>query len=129
MLIKCKECGHEISDKASVCPNCGYPVEQLKETHIAAKKPKTQILKTIWNESHLKRDSESVQALKIGKMTRKIEKIQTSHVLHLLLSVITAGIWIPVWLLIAISNGMERSTGERALKKYVEQQAKYKGGA
>ena len=26
-LIKCKECGREISDKASVCPHCGCPVE------------------------------------------------------------------------------------------------------
>lgn len=26
-LIKCKECGHEISDKASACPNCGCPME------------------------------------------------------------------------------------------------------
>ena len=24
-LIKCKECGHEISDEALVCPNCGKP--------------------------------------------------------------------------------------------------------
>lgn len=27
MLIKCVECGKEISDKASVCPHCGCPVE------------------------------------------------------------------------------------------------------
>lgn len=26
-LIKCKECGHEMSDKASVCPHCGCPIE------------------------------------------------------------------------------------------------------
>ena len=25
-LIKCKECGKEISDAASVCPHCGAPV-------------------------------------------------------------------------------------------------------
>lgn len=25
-LIKCPECGKEISDKASACPNCGYPI-------------------------------------------------------------------------------------------------------
>ncbi len=25
-LTKCIECGKEISDKASVCPNCGCPV-------------------------------------------------------------------------------------------------------
>ena len=28
-LIKCKECGHMISDKASACPNCGCPVERI----------------------------------------------------------------------------------------------------
>lgn len=27
-LIKCKECGHMISEKALVCPKCGYPVEK-----------------------------------------------------------------------------------------------------
>lgn len=26
-MIKCKECGKSISDKASTCPNCGCPVE------------------------------------------------------------------------------------------------------
>lgn len=25
-LIKCPECGKEISDKAPTCPNCGYPI-------------------------------------------------------------------------------------------------------
>ena len=25
-LIKCKECGKEISDQAQTCPNCGYPI-------------------------------------------------------------------------------------------------------
>ncbi len=24
-LIKCSECGHDVSDKASACPNCGFP--------------------------------------------------------------------------------------------------------
>ena len=26
-LLKCKECGKEISDKAKTCPNCGCPIE------------------------------------------------------------------------------------------------------
>lgn len=25
-LIKCPECGKEVSDKASACPNCGYRI-------------------------------------------------------------------------------------------------------
>jgi tetratricopeptide (TPR) repeat protein len=27
-LIKCEECGHEISDMAESCPNCGCPIEK-----------------------------------------------------------------------------------------------------
>lgn len=29
-LIKCPECGKEISDKASNCPNCGCPIEKVE---------------------------------------------------------------------------------------------------
>lgn len=29
-LIKCLECSKEISDKATVCINCGCPLESLK---------------------------------------------------------------------------------------------------
>ena len=25
-LMKCPECAREVSDKASVCPQCGYPI-------------------------------------------------------------------------------------------------------
>ncbi len=28
-LIKCSECGHEVSDKASACPNCGCPIDNV----------------------------------------------------------------------------------------------------
>lgn len=30
-LIKCPECGKEISDKAQVCINCGYPLDNLSK--------------------------------------------------------------------------------------------------
>lgn len=30
-LVKCPECGKEISDKASACPNCGCPANIIKE--------------------------------------------------------------------------------------------------
>jgi ribosomal protein L7/L12 len=26
-LIKCPECGHDVSDKAASCPKCGYPIQ------------------------------------------------------------------------------------------------------
>ena len=31
-LIKCPECGKEISDKAKICIGCGYPIELLKRS-------------------------------------------------------------------------------------------------
>lgn len=34
MLIKCLECGREISDKAESCPHCGAPVSIPNETYI-----------------------------------------------------------------------------------------------
>ena len=35
-LIKCPECGKEISDKASACPNCGYPINVSTPTPTTA---------------------------------------------------------------------------------------------
>ena len=32
-LIKCPECGKEISDRAESCPNCAYPIVKLNKTH------------------------------------------------------------------------------------------------
>lgn len=29
-LIKCSECGREISDKAKNCPNCGCPIDKFQ---------------------------------------------------------------------------------------------------
>ena len=32
-LIKCTECGHVVSDKASMCPNCGCPINDEEMPH------------------------------------------------------------------------------------------------
>ena len=29
-LVKCKECGKKVSDKAEVCVDCGYPISRNK---------------------------------------------------------------------------------------------------
>lgn len=28
-LIKCPDCGREVSDKANACPNCGCPLSEM----------------------------------------------------------------------------------------------------
>ena len=38
---------------------------------------------------------------------RPFEKQSASHVLHLLLSIVTFGVWLPVWFLCALSAGFQ----------------------
>ena len=38
MLIKCKECQGQVSDKAPICPHCGIPIG--KRRNYAARRPK-----------------------------------------------------------------------------------------
>ena len=45
------------------------------------------------------------------------DEYKTSHVLHLLISVFTLGIWVPVWIIVALSNSIERKKIDRALGK------------
>lgn len=39
-----------------------------------------------------------------GRLTKHLEK-KPSHVLHLLLTVLTVGLWIPVWAVLSASRG------------------------
>ena len=45
-LIKCPECGNEISDKAQSCPKCGYPLSEQKKDMIEGKSVSSQAKRT-----------------------------------------------------------------------------------
>lgn len=47
-LIKCTECGKEFSDKAGACPNCGCPVDAMKESP----KEKTAFQKLLYGDEN-----------------------------------------------------------------------------
>lgn len=48
-LIKCPECGKEISDKASACPNCGCPLSEMVTSGIVKiKLPRTEQIADGW---------------------------------------------------------------------------------
>lgn len=37
-LIKCSECGSEVSDKAAACPKCGNPINEIEPPREATTK-------------------------------------------------------------------------------------------
>ena len=47
----------------------------------------------------------------------EMRKKDTSHILHLILSIITVGMWIPIWLLCGLSNGIENAKLDRKINK------------
>lgn len=49
--------------------------------------------------------------------TNKLNSQKTNHILHLLLSVVTVGWWVPVWLLVSANNAIERGRTERRITK------------
>ena len=40
----------------------------------------------------------------LNELVKQGNRKKTNHVLHLLLSLVTVGFWIPVWILVAINN-------------------------
>jgi len=50
-----------------------------------------------------------------AKLLAKRQDHKTAHVLHFLMSLVTGGLWLPVWLLIAMSHAIERGRIDRKL--------------
>lgn len=94
-LINCKECNKEVSDKASNCPGCGAPIAVKPEP-----KPGDFIPYT---------DQEVAVLLS--------KKPKTSHLLHLLLSVLTVGFWVIIWIIVAVNNSIECSRIDNRIAK------------
>jgi len=51
----------------------------------------------------------------INREMMRLEKYKTDHILHLLVSVLTIGLWLPAWLAIAIINAHERMKSYKRL--------------
>ena len=47
----------------------------------------------------------------------KREDYRTAHILHLLLCIPTAGLWVFVWMICALSNSIERGKIDRKLAR------------
>lgn len=78
-LIKCTECGKEISDKAKACPNCGCPVE--------AEKPAVQEQSEVKEHKH----DEDMEKESKGKKEKKPSSKKTVIIVGVIISVAIIG--------------------------------------
>ncbi|WP_455757635.1 hypothetical protein [Sulfurimonas sp.] len=84
-IISCPECGSGTSNQAKACPQCGFPLEASANN---SKKSGLSVIEE--------------QAIR--------DKYKTNHILHFLLSIVTAGLWIIVWLLVVQDNNSKRDS-------------------
>ena len=106
-MIKCPECGKEISDRAEVCPGCGYPVKDyLQETK---DKEQREIPEKEWNESEKK-----------VFMLIKNRKFQISAIVLaiLVLAIVMVYKWIHVEVIHDVTWGMSVSQVKQREDKY-----------
>lgn len=47
----------------------------------------------------------------------EMRKHKTSHILHLILTICTAGFWIFIWILCALSNAIENAKIDKQINK------------
>lgn len=47
----------------------------------------------------------------------RLSQYNTNHLLHFIISMFTVGLWVPIWVLISISNANERRKAESTIRK------------
>ena len=68
---------------------------------------------------YLKNEGKNMNEVQLIIEADKLARVKTSHILHLLLSLLTLGWWVPVWILLGLNNVVERIRIERRIKKLV----------
>lgn len=90
-LVKCPECGRDISDKAKTCIHCGYPISRMNEQRTFNEVPEQPFVK------QTKRVEESVEfghqhSTKNTKTKKIVITVAATVAIILLLTGITSGI-------------------------------------
>jgi len=61
----------------------------------------------------------------IDKTNKELENQKVNHILHFLLSIFTAGIWLIVWFFVAANASSNKATLNKELKELYEEKAKF----
>lgn len=89
-LVQCGECGGKVSERAPTCPACGAPRNATRDAlsvvvddHLAA-------------GARLESRTDRAAVLVYGR--------PVSHLLHLVLSLVTLGLWLVVWFFLSLGG-------------------------
>jgi hypothetical protein len=94
-LINCPDCNKQVSSNAPTCPGCGAPIA---------------IATTPKEGDFIPYTDQEVQVM----LSRKKS---TSHLLHLILSICTAGLWVVMWIIVARTNGADNADIDKLIKR------------
>jgi len=62
---------------------------------------------------------------KIRQLEIVANNAKTNHILHLILSIVTGGIWIILWILVSIGNASERKQANNKIQKLIDTNGEY----
>lgn len=96
-LISCPDCNKQVSESAPSCPGCGAPIASAPAISAGG-------------EITIPYTDQEV-AVMLSK------KPKTSHIFHLIMSIITVGTWVIVWVLMIINNNIEDARIDRRIAK------------
>lgn len=51
------------------------------------------------------------------KLVLLAQKPKTSHILHFLMSIVTVGFWVPVWVIVSLINQQKCANIDRKIKR------------
>lgn len=118
-LIKCPECGGDLSDQAGSCPHCGRPMSGISTSTPTL--PPYPTASDARRREALKRglrDAAEAAARAGHKFAIQSEgdydavftvTQPPSHMLHLLLTILLIGLWLLVWLYVVAKGGTVRA--------------------
>ena len=96
-LIKCLDCGREVSSNAPACPGCGSPIASAVHA------------------PHLPGERIPYSDQEVAVMLSK--KKATNHLLHFFVFFLTCGLWIFVWPIVALSNTLENNKIDKRISE------------
>lgn len=111
VMATCRECGGGVSSEAPACPHCGVPSPAGKPAPpsiygVTAKRRRQLLDEAIRHQTRKGWGVDSVSAFSAYMSSTR----GPNHILHFILTLVTFGAWLLVWLLVVLLSKKEALT-------------------